>query len=173
MKNLAFHSLLKWKIIILSVSTTLCIHFSLKGWENVRFELGNERVKPCILMILASPGSRMSSPLKSQFLKVLSESVPRNTPRLLVHLGFDRIPFLCAIALMKSHSIGSRKSGISSRQNGASDEKSSQCSRLVNKPWKYSSVTSKCFIRMCGSGVNVSDRLFWGQFNSRYFTNVS
>ena len=41
MKNLAFHSLLRWQMIIL----LSLIHFSLKGWENVLFELGSERVK--------------------------------------------------------------------------------------------------------------------------------
>ena len=39
MENLAFHSLLRWKMIIPSTLTTSPIHFSLKGWENVRFEL--------------------------------------------------------------------------------------------------------------------------------------
>ena len=34
MKNLAFHSLLRWKITILSILTTSLIHFSLEGWEN-------------------------------------------------------------------------------------------------------------------------------------------
>ena len=38
MMNLAFHSLLP-------ILTTLHIHFSFKGWENVLFELGIERVK--------------------------------------------------------------------------------------------------------------------------------
>ena len=45
MKNLAFHSLLRRKMILLPILTTSLIHFSLKGWENVPFELGNERVK--------------------------------------------------------------------------------------------------------------------------------
>ena len=45
MKNLAFHSLLRWKIILLPILTTSLIHFSLKGWENVvvLFEHGSER----------------------------------------------------------------------------------------------------------------------------------
>ena len=34
-ENLAFHSLLRWKIIILPILTTSLIHFTLKGWENV------------------------------------------------------------------------------------------------------------------------------------------
>ena len=38
-------------MIILLILTTSLIHFSLKGWENVLFELGSERVKgpvtPC------------------------------------------------------------------------------------------------------------------------------
>ena len=37
MKNLAFHSLLRWKMIILPVLTILILHLSLKGWENVLF----------------------------------------------------------------------------------------------------------------------------------------
>ena len=44
-ENLAFHSLLGWKMIILPILTTSFIHFSLKGWENVLFDLGSERVK--------------------------------------------------------------------------------------------------------------------------------
>ena len=43
MKNLAFHSLLRWKMIIVPILTTT-IHFSLKGCENLLFELGNETV---------------------------------------------------------------------------------------------------------------------------------
>ena len=43
MKNLAFHSLPGWNVIILPILTTLLVHFSLKGWENVR--LGSERVE--------------------------------------------------------------------------------------------------------------------------------
>ena len=39
MKNLAFHSLLRQKMIILPILTTSLIHFSLQGWENVLFEL--------------------------------------------------------------------------------------------------------------------------------------
>ena len=35
MKNLAFHSLLRWKLISLPILTTS--HFSLKGWENILF----------------------------------------------------------------------------------------------------------------------------------------
>ena len=38
MKNLAFHSLLRWKMIILPIITTSLIHFSLKGWENYFFK---------------------------------------------------------------------------------------------------------------------------------------
>ena len=45
MQNLALHSVLRRKMIILLIVTTSLIHFSLKGWENVLFELGSERVK--------------------------------------------------------------------------------------------------------------------------------
>ena len=38
MENVAFHRLLRWKMIILPTLTTSPIHFSLKGWENVCFE---------------------------------------------------------------------------------------------------------------------------------------
>ena len=37
--------ILRWKMIILVISTTAPIRFSLKGWDNVHFELGNEKVK--------------------------------------------------------------------------------------------------------------------------------
>ena len=42
-ENLALHSLLKWKIIILPILNTSLIHLFLKGWENVPFQLGSER----------------------------------------------------------------------------------------------------------------------------------
>ena len=43
MRNLAFHSLLRWKMITLPILTTslFSIHFPLKGWENVLYELGS------------------------------------------------------------------------------------------------------------------------------------
>ena len=44
MENLAFHRLLRWNMITLPILTTSLIHFSLKGWENVLFELGRERI---------------------------------------------------------------------------------------------------------------------------------
>ena len=47
MRNLAFHSLLRWKMIIPPILTTSLIQFSKKGWENVLFELGSERGKWC------------------------------------------------------------------------------------------------------------------------------
>ena len=37
MENLAFHTLLRWRMIILQILTTPLIHFSFKGWENVNF----------------------------------------------------------------------------------------------------------------------------------------
>ena len=45
MKNLAFHYLLRWKMIILPILTTSLVHFPLQSWENVLFKLVSERVK--------------------------------------------------------------------------------------------------------------------------------
>ena len=45
MKKLAFHSLLRWKIITLPILTTSLIHFSSKGLKNILFKLGSEKVK--------------------------------------------------------------------------------------------------------------------------------
>ena len=42
MENLAFHSLLRWKMITLPTLNTSLIHFSSKGLENVLFYLGSE-----------------------------------------------------------------------------------------------------------------------------------
>ena len=39
-----FIASLRWKLIILPIIATPLVHFSLKGWENVLFELGSERV---------------------------------------------------------------------------------------------------------------------------------
>ena len=47
-ENLAFHSLLRWKMILIQILTTLCI-FSLEGWENVLFKLRSERVNVATL----------------------------------------------------------------------------------------------------------------------------
>ena len=44
MKNLAFRSSLRWKII-LPILTTSVINLALRGWENTLFELGSERAK--------------------------------------------------------------------------------------------------------------------------------
>ena len=44
MKNLTFHSLLRWKRIILPILTASRIHFSLRRLGIVLFELGSERV---------------------------------------------------------------------------------------------------------------------------------
>ena len=44
MENLAFNSLLRWNMIMTPILTTYLIHFSFKGWENVLFERGSERV---------------------------------------------------------------------------------------------------------------------------------
>ena len=41
MKNLAFHSLFRWNMIILRILATSLIHFALKDGENVLFELGS------------------------------------------------------------------------------------------------------------------------------------
>ena len=43
-ENLAFHSLLRWKMIIIQILATSLMHFLLKGWENVLFELRSGRV---------------------------------------------------------------------------------------------------------------------------------
>ena len=45
MKNLAFHTLLRWNMITLPILNTSLIHFSIKGWEDLLFELRGERVK--------------------------------------------------------------------------------------------------------------------------------
>ena len=39
MKNVAFHSLLRWKMIVLPILCTTLIHFLLKGWEDLHFKL--------------------------------------------------------------------------------------------------------------------------------------
>ena len=65
MKNLAFHSLLRWNMIILPILTTSLHIFSLRGCENVLFELGSERVDDqwvfCIHIIHTRVGPRISS----------------------------------------------------------------------------------------------------------------
>ena len=57
MGNLTSHSLLRWKIILLPILTTSLIHFSLKGWKNVFFDLGSEEINR--LSTLKSSRSRI------------------------------------------------------------------------------------------------------------------
>ena len=45
MENLTFHSLLRWKMIILPTLITKLTHIVLRGWENALFEIRSERVK--------------------------------------------------------------------------------------------------------------------------------
>ena len=53
-----FIALLRWKLIILPILATSLVHFSLKGWENVLFELGSGRVN--ITALSLRQGSKMS-----------------------------------------------------------------------------------------------------------------
>ena len=66
MNNLAFHSLLRWKLIILPILTTSVIHFSSKGWENVLCELRSERVKPVVLTVLLLNQTQKTHPAFSE-----------------------------------------------------------------------------------------------------------
>ena len=50
MKNLAFHSLPRWKMIILPILTTSRMNFSLKGSENGLLALGSGRVNQFIIL---------------------------------------------------------------------------------------------------------------------------
>ena len=69
MENVAFHSLLKWNMITLPILTTSRIHFSLKGWEIVHFELGSESVKSQLHTVLHERDSveRKSTTCHSNF----------------------------------------------------------------------------------------------------------
>ena len=66
LKDLAFHSLLGWRMIILPILTPSLIHLSLKGWKSVRFERGNERVNnkmrstPMLFLFLVSRSAVLS-----------------------------------------------------------------------------------------------------------------
>ena len=71
MKNLAFHSLLRWKMIILPILTTSRMHFCSKGWENVLFELRSERVKLVVLYHSIFNRSRLGPGDGDLFLKLL------------------------------------------------------------------------------------------------------
>ena len=64
MKNLPFHSLLRWKMIILPILTTSLIHFTLKGWENVPFEHGSDEVNH--VTILCVPEHSSCEPVPCQ-----------------------------------------------------------------------------------------------------------
>ena len=61
MKNLVFHSLLRWKMIILPSLTTSLMHLSLKGWEKVLFELESENRSPAVEFARTTYEFEMSS----------------------------------------------------------------------------------------------------------------
>ena len=75
---MAFHSLLRWKRIILPILTTSLIHFSLKDWENVLFGLGGHTRYAC-------PYERTFSRPCNQSIKLLHLSVHPICPS--VHLS--------------------------------------------------------------------------------------
>ena len=93
-ENLAFYHLRRWKMIMLPILTTSLIHCSLKGWENVLFYLGSERVKqtrsPCInhcvpaefclvvLFILFRARERNDRGLHVQHKKLLTKGITQN-----------------------------------------------------------------------------------------------
>ena len=54
-ENLAFHSLLGWKMIILPIHTTSLTHVSLKAWENVLFNLGVKGFKKWLILYQLDP----------------------------------------------------------------------------------------------------------------------
>ena len=54
MKNMAFHSLLIWKMIILPILTISLTRFSWTVFENVLFELGSGRVTILIVIFLVT-----------------------------------------------------------------------------------------------------------------------
>ena len=63
MKNLGFHSLLRWTMIILPIPTTSLIHLSLKGWETVTWKRKCSTTVLCAALLLSSGhvGPRMPS----------------------------------------------------------------------------------------------------------------
>ena len=63
MENLAFDSLLRWKIIILPILITSHTHFSVKGWENVLMNLGVNGIMCALALGLSADGHLMRRPM--------------------------------------------------------------------------------------------------------------
>ena len=87
MKNLACHSLLRWKMIILPILITSLRPFFSKGWENVLSELGSKRVI-CLATSVAQL-RRFAKPLTLTFTRTQSKSATcsyiRSTNSRVVH----------------------------------------------------------------------------------------
>ena len=78
MKNLAFHSVFRRKMIILPILTTWLIHSSLKGRENVLFERGSKGVERLNIQGLGfGLGQRSRQPFHSQVPKVHSPNLSK------------------------------------------------------------------------------------------------
>ena len=71
MKNLVFHSLLRWKMIMLPILINSFIHFSSKGWENVLLSLGVKGLKSHVYYSLPTASRKR---------------FPKPTPSILVRL---------------------------------------------------------------------------------------
>ena len=96
-----------WKMILVPVLTTSLIHFSWKGWENVLFELGIERVKLCY--IVASSRAALCDQLV-WFLVCVSTSfnlpccfrasnfLPGFLTKFCIHFPIQ--PFICSLSVL-------------------------------------------------------------------------
>ena len=78
MKNLSFHSLLRWKMMVLPILATVP-HTFFKCWENVLFELRSEMVKKRTSFINLSCGSVVSMIVGSMNHPVLKTEEQRKT----------------------------------------------------------------------------------------------
>ena len=117
MKNLAFHSLLRWKMIVIPIIRTSLIHFSIKGWENVLFELSRFRARWKVRCSTAQRGGGTGS------------TVPQLN-------NFFCLPLLCARSFQRSRSPLWKEKGC--RQNRTEENRTEQCrqtERSSGNPW--------------------------------------
>ena len=109
MKSLAFHSLTTWKIILLPIPTTALIHFSLKGWENVLFEVGSERAKIAEWTLLFQ---RTFCKRDSPTSFALHFQVAFAKLKLLLQQLSSNVPFCLAILLLHMAKICRNREGL-------------------------------------------------------------
>ena len=89
MENLAFHSLVRWKMVVLEILTTSPVHFSLGSWENLLFtyNVAMHMFNKNFLIHTVHVCSVLLDYLRGTY-QCATLSLPKNAPWLDVLLGY-------------------------------------------------------------------------------------